>query len=232
VLIASRLLSIACFWIATSRGARWPTVVERYETVPEEGRGQRQRAERCNLRHQWEKDRVRAGVRERRSTGATERETGLDTGQLAFRAAYERIEASAELAAVLGVEEGTAVLRRTYRTRSADEDAPLNVCRSHIPYALAARNPDLLDASREPWPGGTMHQLSTVGVEVDRVEEVVTARPPTGEEAGELGLAPGVPVMEIRKTLHDVRGRVVEVADVVLPADRYAVRCVTRLERW
>jgi len=68
-----------------------------------------------------------------------------------------------------------------------------------------------------------------VGVEVERVEEVVTARPPTGAEARELGLAPGVPVMEIRKTLHDVGGQVVEVADILLPGDRYAVRCVTRL---
>ncbi|WP_260604211.1 UTRA domain-containing protein [Streptomyces sp. WAC00469] len=187
------------------------------------------RAVRSTLRHRWEKERTHADLRERRSTGATEQETGLPTGRLAFRAVYDRVEASADLAAALGVGTGTALLRRTYRTRPAGEGTPLNVCRSCLPYALAARNPELFDASNEPWPGGTMHQLSTVGVEVARVEEVVTARPPTDAEARELGLAPGVPVMEIRKTLHDVSGQVVEVADILLPGDRYAVRCVTRL---
>ncbi|MEU7280776.1 GntR family transcriptional regulator [Streptomyces sp. NPDC045431] len=192
----------------------------------------RQRAERSNLRHQWEKDRARADLRERSSTGATERDTGLTIKQLAFHAEYEQIEASAELAAALNIEPGAAVLRRTYRTRSVNEDEPLNVARSYIPYEIAAKNPDLLDAGQEPWPGGTMNQLHTVGIEIDRVEEVVAARPPTSEEIEELGLMPGVAVMDVRKTLYDISGRIVEVADVVLPGDRYVVKCVTPLERW
>ncbi|MEU0596825.1 UTRA domain-containing protein [Streptomyces sp. NPDC006393] len=194
--------------------------------------GRSRRAERCNLRHQWEKDRARAGLRERGSRGATERDTGLSTGQLAFHAEYERIEAPEELALTLGIEPGAAVLRRTYRTRRAGERAPLNIARSYLPYEIARKNPELLDQTREPWPGGTMHQLLTVGIEVGRVEEVVTARPPTAQEAEELGLMPGVAVMDVRKTLHDMGGRIVEVADVVLPGDRYAVKCVTPLERW
>ncbi|WP_306188843.1 GntR family transcriptional regulator [Streptomyces sp. MK5] len=195
-------------------------------------RKQRQRAERSNLRHQWEKNRARADLKERSSTGATELDTGLSIKQLAFHAQYERIQAPEELATALGVEPGTAVLKRTYRTRSTNEDEPLNVARSYIPYELAEQNPDLLDESQEPWPGGTMNQLHTVGVEVDRVEEVITARPPTGEEVEELGLMAGVSVMDVRKTLYDISGRIVEVADVVLPGDRYAVKCVTTLERW
>jgi GntR family transcriptional regulator len=196
------------------------------------GRGRRRRAERSNLRHQWEKDRARAGPGERRSTGATEQDTGLTTDQLAFRAEYERIEAPEELAAALHLEPGDAVLQRTYRTRSVDEDDSLKVARSYLPYEIAERNPDLLDAAREPWPGGTMNQLHTVGIEIDRVEEVVTARAATPQESEELGLAPGAAVMDVRKTLHDIDGRIVEVADVVLPGDRYAVKCVTTLERW
>ncbi|NEY34260.1 UTRA domain-containing protein [Streptomyces sp. PRKS01-65] len=195
-------------------------------------RGHRQRAERSNLRHQWEKDRARADPAERKRTGATEQDTGLTTGQLAFQAEYERIEAPEELAAALNLDPGDAVLKRTYRTRSADEEEPLKVARSYIPYEIARQNPDLLDAAREPWPGGTMNQLHTVGIEIDRVEEVVTARSPTPQESEELGLAPGAAVMDVRKTLHDTDGRIVEVADVVLPGDRYAVKCVTTLERW
>ncbi|TFV32098.1 GntR family transcriptional regulator [Streptomyces sp. T1317-0309] len=192
----------------------------------------RQRAERSNLRHQWEKDRARTDLSERSATGATELDTGLTIKQLAFHAEYERIEASEELAAALGIEPHTAVLKRTFRTRSVNEDEPLNVARSYIPYEIAAQNPDLLDESKEPWPGGTMNQLHTVGIEVDRVEEVVTARPPTSEEIDELGLMPGVAIMDVRKTLYDINGRIVEVADVALPGDRYAVKCVTTLERW
>lgn len=195
-------------------------------------RGRRRRAERSNLRHQWEKDRARAGPGERRSTGATEEDTGLTTDQLAFQAEYERIEAPEELAAALGLEPGDAVLKRTYRTRSVDEDDSLKVARSYIPYEIAEQNPDLLDAGQEPWPGGTMNQLFTVGIEIDRVEEVVTARSPTPEESEELGLTPGAAIMDVRKTLYDIDGRIVEVADVVLPGDRYAVKCVTTLERW
>ncbi|MER6979598.1 UTRA domain-containing protein [Streptomyces carpinensis] len=206
-------------------------MAKRYEKV-DFVRGQRRRAERSNLRHQWEKDRARADLRERGSRGATERDTGLGTEQLAFHAEYERIEAPQELAVALGIEPGAAVLKRTYRTRSVDEGEPLNIARSYIPYEVAQKNPELLDQTQEPWPGGTMHQLFTVGIEVVRVEEVVTARPPTVEEAEELGLVPGVAVLDVRKTLHDPNGRIVEVADVVLPGDRYTVKCVTQLERW
>ncbi|MEU0739508.1 UTRA domain-containing protein [Streptomyces sp. NPDC006134] len=112
------------------------------------------------------------------------REQSLADGQLAFHAEYEQIEAPEDLAAALNLEPGDAVLKRTYRTyrmyrtRSVNEDEPLNVARSYIPYEIAQQNPDLLDPAQEPWPGGTMNQLHTVGIEIDRFEEVVTARPP------------------------------------------------------
>ncbi len=41
--------------------------------------------------------------------------------------------------------------------------------RSWLVYDLVASNPDLLDPSNEPWPGGTQHQLSTVGIELARI---------------------------------------------------------------
>ncbi|MGW3625471.1 GntR family transcriptional regulator [Streptomyces sp. NPDC000880] len=192
----------------------------------------RQRAERSNLRHQWEKDRARASLDVRGQTGATEHDTGLGIHQLAFHAEYRRIEASDDLAQALGLDPGTAVLERTYRTRSQEEGEPLNIARSYLPYELVAKNPDLLDETAEPWPGGTQNQLHTVGIELDRIEETITARPPTIEESEELGIGPGVSVMEVRKTCYDITGRVVEVADVVLPGDRYKVTCTTPLERW
>jgi GntR family transcriptional regulator len=114
-------------------GGRRPQMVKRYEKVS------RQRAERSNLRHQWEKDRARADLRERKRTGATERDTGLTIDRLAFRVEYEQIEAPEELAAALNLEPGDAVLKRTYRTHSVDEDEPLNVARPYMERASRRR---------------------------------------------------------------------------------------------
>jgi GntR family transcriptional regulator len=97
---------------------------------------------------------------------------------------------------------------------------------------MVAGNPDVLDDSLEPWPGGTQNQLHTVGIEVDRVEERFTARPPTPEEAQELELPSGTSVILLRKTSYDTDGRVVDVSDVTLPGDRTELLFVTTLERW
>jgi GntR family transcriptional regulator len=195
-------------------------------------RGPRTPAVRDNLRHQWEKDRARASRDERAETGATERDTGLDTDDLVFHARYREITASEDLAAAFGVPEGTLLLERVYRTSRAGAQAPLSLVTSYLVRDMVASNPDLLDEAKEPWPGGTQNQLYTVGIEVDRVEERVTARPPTPEEARELDLPAGVPVLLLRKTYRDVHDRVVNVSDVTMPADRTELLFVTRLERW
>jgi len=187
---------------------------------------------RTNERHQWEKDRAREALEERQQTGATEHDTGLTISDLVFSAEFGETEAGEELAELFGVPIGTRMLERVYRTRYREEDAPFNVSRSWLLYETAAANPDLLDQSKEPWPGGTQNQLLTVGIELDRVIERVTARPPTVEEAEELGLTAGVAVMVLRKTSIDTGGRVVEVAEVTLPGDRTVLEFTTPLARW
>lgn len=79
---------------------------------------------------------------------------------------------------------------------------------------------------------GSQSQLHSVGIELDRVEERVTARPPTPEEAAELELPPGTSVLALRKTSIDLDDRVVDVSDVVLPGDRTELLFTTPLERW
>lgn len=189
-------------------------------------------AVRDSRRHQWEKDRVRLARAERTGLGATEHDTGLNCSDLVFHAEYDEIEADADLAEAFGVPVGTALLRRAYRTRPAAESAPFGLVTSFLPRDLIAANPDLLDPANEPWPGGTQHQLHTVGVEVARVEERVTARPPTPEEARELELPAQAPVLALRKTSYDIQGRVVEVSRVTLPGDRTELLFTTELERW
>jgi GntR family transcriptional regulator len=196
------------------------------------GPAPRRKVVRSNERHQWEKDRARASRAERAATGATEYETGLSPRDLVFHAEYREAKATEELAALFGLPTGARLLERGYRTRYREEDAPFSIVRSYLPHDLVAANPDLLDETNEPWPGGTHSQLRTVGVEVDRVVEHVTARPATAREAAELGLPDGLPVMVLRKVSTDVTGRVVDVSEVILPADRTELVFTTPLARW
>ncbi|MGI5397933.1 GntR family transcriptional regulator [Streptomyces sp. CA-135486] len=192
----------------------------------------RQLVRRDNGRHQWEKDRARLGEDVRLETGATEHDTGLTVSDLVFRADYRDTEANEDLAEHFGVPVGTRLLERIYRTLHRDEDAPFNLAHSYLVYDMIASNPDLLDPSKEPWPGGTQNQLHTVDIELDRIVERVTARPPTFEETEELGLQGGVAVVVLRKTSIDTGGRVVEVSDVTLPGDRTELIFTTPLARW
>lgn len=187
---------------------------------------------RTNERHQWEKNRTREPEEKRLKTGSTEHATGLDVNDLVFHAAYREAKADARLAEALGVPEGTALVERTYRTRYAAENAPFALVTSYLVRALVEGNPDLLDAAREPFPGGTQSQLLSVGIELDRIEERVIARPPTPEEADELELPPGTSVLVLRKTSFDTHERVVEMSDVTLPGDRTQLHFTTPLERW
>ncbi|ROO52487.1 GntR family transcriptional regulator [Micromonospora sp. Llam0] len=204
----------------------------------EQGRGTyvrapRQRVRRRNTeRYQWEKDRVLLPEAERRATGGTEHDTGLTVDDLKFHAEYTRVPADAEMAAAFGVEPGTELLRRVYWTTTRSESAPLSVSYSFLPVALIAGNPDLLDAGNEPWPGGTQHQLYTVGIELDRIVDEIRARPPSPDEAELLDIDPGVSVLTVRKTSVDIGERVVEVADVVMPGDRTELVYSNTLTRW
>lgn len=187
---------------------------------------------RTNLRHQWEKNRALEPEEERRKTGSTEHDTGLHLDDLVFHASYREIKANEDLAEIFGVPEGTAIVERSYRTRHTAESAPFTLVTSHLVRDMVAGNPDLLDASNEPWPGGTQNQLHTVGIEFDHIEEHVTARPPTPEEAEELDLPPGTAVLVLRKKSYDVNDRVVEFSHVTMPGDRTEMIFVTQLERW
>ncbi|MFE5283869.1 GntR family transcriptional regulator [Nocardia sp. NPDC056611] len=196
-------------------------------------RAPRVKVRRTDERYQWEKNWVREPESVRRTSGATEQDSGLSMPGLSFTAHYEVIYADDELADAFEVPAGTKILQRDYRTRPHVEDAPLNISRSYLPYDMIAANPDLLIVDNEPWPGGTQHQLFTLGIEVDHITEEIETRPPTAQEADELGMArEGTAVFDIRKRVVDVTGRVVEVVDVILPGDRSQLVFTTHLTRW
>ncbi|MFI7272643.1 GntR family transcriptional regulator [Streptomyces sp. NPDC049879] len=188
---------------------------------------------RTNERHQWEKSRAHESEEVRAGTGVTEHDTGLTVHDLVFSARYHESEAGEELAEQFAVPVGTIMVERVYRTRYAVESAPFNLTCSYLVRDMVAANPKLLDSANEPWPGGTHNQLHTVGIELDQIiEEIIAARPPTHQEAQELGMSPGMAVIHLRKTCIDTTGRVVELSDIILPGDRTRLKFVTPLERW
>ncbi|MFF0152637.1 GntR family transcriptional regulator [Micromonospora sp. NPDC005203] len=193
----------------------------------------RQRVRRTNERYQWEKDRAQASEDERRKTGATEHDTGLTVDDLEFFATYDDSETADErIAEIFKVAPGTRLLRRTYQTRLRRENVPLSTVDSYLLYDVVRLNPALLDENNEPWPGGTQNQLSTIGIELDRIVDEITARPPQGDEAEQLDVPPGVSLIVLRKISIDTEDRVVELSEILMPGDRYELRYTTPLARW
>ncbi|MGH3660862.1 MAG: UTRA domain-containing protein [Micromonosporaceae bacterium] len=128
---------------------------------------------------------------------------------------YKVVPASARCAELLGVPQGTEVLERHFVFRSKGEATQLSV--SCYPYDLV-KGTRVADPINEPWPGGNIAQLRTLGVSVTRVTEQVTNRPPEPEEADLLRLGAEDSVFAIvRRMFAD--GRPVEFADIVLPAE-------------
>jgi len=185
-------------------------------------------------RYQWEKDRVHLPEYERRSAGSAEQDTGLPTDRFEFRAQYDDTPATDDLAHVFGISPGTTLLHRTYRTRDRQAGGfPIGVGASYLVRDMVQSNPDLLDPTKEPWPGGTQHQLFTIGIELDRIIDELVTRPPTRGEADALGIdAKGTSVFVLRKISIDTADRVVEVNDSVLPGDSTKLVYVAKLRRW
>lgn len=169
-------------------------------------------------RYQWEQDRVLLSKSERLAEGSTERDSSLTRDELDFEATYSLVAADEDLAHVFGVSPGTSLLQRVYLTRPRG-DTPFGRVVSHLVHKDAARNPDLLDEANEPWPGGTQHQLWTIGLSLGEIEDRVTARVASAQEVENFGIAPGSAIINIRK-ISRAQGRVVEVADTSAPADR------------
>lgn len=219
----------------TAQGAGSTTTVQAaYRALETEGlvrivrgRGTYVRRQRSRIvrepqtRYQWEKDRRLLPEEERRSDGIAEHETGLRRPQLSFNVQYEVVEAPPEIARQFKVPTTTRMLHRHHWTSSRAEGAAISIIDSWLLYDVAARNPALLDSSGEPWPGGTMHQFHTIGIEVAEIVDQISARPPTMLEGELLDLDPGTSVIVVKKSTYSTLGELVEFSDIVLPGDRY-----------
>lgn len=182
-------------------------------------------------RYREEKRRALLSADGRAASGATEMDTGVETEELTFHAEYTEQLADADSAGIFGIRPGTPLLARTYRTRDRTGRLVASSL-SLIPRDLLEPNPDLLDATREPWPGGTQHQLRTVGLEIGHIVDRITTRPPHPEEAADLDIPEGVAVFVVQKISYSTTGRAVEVASFVLPGNATEMVYEIELPKW
>lgn len=190
------------------------------------------RVVRSSERHQAEKDLAIRPEPERAAVGEAETNLGMSIDQQRFTARYDQVPAGDELAELFGIAASDPVLRRHYESTDPGTGFLLSWSTSYMPLSLVAGNPAILDERNEPWPGGTQHQLLTVGVEIMCVVDQVTARMPTTVEAQLWNLPDGVPLMLCRRISIDANNRTVEISDAEYPADRTELRFVTPLTEW
>lgn len=187
---------------------------------------------RSSERHQEEKDMVLRPEAERAKQGTAEVESGVSIEALDFRPVYDVVEANDDVAAALRIPVGTRVLRRAWELTDPATGRREAWSVAHIPDEYVSSNPALYDPSNEPWPGGTQHQLYTVGIEIMEMIDQVTARMPTTADAQLWDLQPGVPILRCRRISVDQHGRRVEISDADYPADRTRLDFITPLRPW
>lgn len=154
------------------------------------------------------------------ATGFGEGSTPEERSRYRLEPNYREERAGQHVADMLGLEVGHPVLKRQY-VYYVDE-RPEQLSTSYLAMDLVRDTP-VADPDNEPWPGGEIAQLVSLGHKVTRVTESVRARMPKPDEAQALRISAGVPVLVItRRMLTGSDGdHPVEVAvDIVLPADR------------
>jgi GntR family transcriptional regulator len=190
------------------------------------------RTELSNLWHQIEKNLVLESEEVRRRRGLAEDLLDEELDRIEVTAELTVVSADADLANTFGVPEGTALLRREFTHKDKRTGALEAWSLSWLPHDLVIKNPDISNPANVKWPGGTQHQLYTVGVEVDHFVDHVTAAMPTTVEVQAWNLAEGTPLLWVRRISVDTTDRVVEVSDAQYPSDRTMLTFHTPLTRW
>jgi GntR family transcriptional regulator len=130
---------------------------------------------------------------------------------------FTEVQANAQLAELFETEINEPLLKRQFIFYA--NELPQQMSTSYL-LMKTVRDTPIADPANEPWPGGNIAQLATLGKIINRVEESVQARMPTPEETSTLAITPGIPVLTItRRMLAD--NEILEVAaDIIIPADR------------
>ncbi|WP_432096152.1 GntR family transcriptional regulator [Streptomyces sp. bgisy100] len=133
--------------------------------------------------------------------------------------------APAEVGELLGLPEGEAVVVR--RRVMYLDDQPCELTDTYYPVPVARGTP-LAGAAKIP--GGAVRLLAELGHVGVRVREDVTARLPTANEADELRIEPGEPVLQLTRVTLDADDRPIQVDIMAMPSQRQRLRYELRIE--
>jgi GntR family transcriptional regulator len=126
-----------------------------------------------------------------------------------------RESADDRIAELLGLTDDRDVIVRD-RVMRADEQV-VQLATSYLPASIAAGT---AIERQDTGPGGVYARLEELGHRLTHFEEAVSGRPPRPDEAIELGIPYGYPVLAVTRMAW-VGERAVEVNDIVMAADRY-----------
>ena len=126
--------------------------------------------------------------------------------------------APTDVATALGVAPGAPAVCRRRHMWARDQVAQIQ--EAWYPLKLVAGTPLAGDTKVA---GGAYGALAAAGLTPVAADVTVTARPPTLDERGILGLGAGSPVLVVDRVTRDQRGRAVEFLRAVSDADRVAL---------
>lgn len=147
-------------------------------------------------------------------TSAFVKDHGIEWSGYSVQADYQEDTATPEEVRRLALDTGAAVLRR--QLVKVVHDTPVQLQESVIPLELVKDTP-VADPTRQPWPGGTIAELWSIGLVVAHVLEEARARTPTAAERRTLEMAAPGPVFDIVRVFSTAE-RPVEASAVVCPA--------------
>ncbi|PNE42558.1 GntR family transcriptional regulator [Streptomyces noursei] len=116
----------------------------------------------------------------------------------------------------LGGEDTVCVRRRRYVL----EEKPVLLATSYLPASLAAGSAIVHE---DTGPGGMYARLAELGSRPVHFREEIRSRMPTKEEAEQLSISPGTPVILIHRTAFADEGRPVEFNEMTLDAASYVL---------
>lgn len=186
---------------------------------------------RDSERHQQEKDLVRKPEEERRKFGLAESDMNVALEKVDFNATYA-VTVDEKISAAFELPSQTEFLVRIFEHSDKRSGRLEAWSISWLPKYLIEANPDIEDPANKAWPGGTMHQLYTVGIEVAKVVDEVSARMPSTVEQEAWSLTDGIPLFVVRRKSYDTAGRIVEISDAHYPSDRTQLVFHTPLTPW
>ncbi|MFB4195182.1 GntR family transcriptional regulator [Streptomyces carpaticus] len=127
----------------------------------------------------------------------------------------EETDAPAEVAAALGLAEGTPV-RRVERLRLTHGEDPIARLRNYLPLDLLTLTHSDLEAT------GLYRLMRAAGTTLHSARQSIGAKAATAAEAAALAEEPGAPLLTMQRTAFDDTGRAVEYGTHLYRASRYA----------